>query len=309
MTATQTTGTTDLANALIELGVEVTRSNGREIIGKCPVHVYRVGKADNSPSWSMNSENGLWICFSCGAKGTLGSLIAEITGNFEDTMAAHRLMMDVGLRQMNRGGYVEEVPDVDWISYSKFSSVPDKVARRRNLDPQALRMYGVKWHDEKKAWIIPTVSPAGDLLGWQEKGADWYRNQPKGVKKSGTLFGIERSHSRTIVLVESPLDVVRMASCLSGIQALAAFGAHVSAEQMRLLADVADKVIVAMDNDEAGIKSGKRLMKEMPLLRGGLFWLDYRHAPDAKDIGEMTDEQIYNCVVNASILPWWADGF
>jgi hypothetical protein len=33
--------------------------------------------------------------------------------------------------------------------------------------------------------------------------------------------------------------------------------------------------------------------------------LDYSKAPDAKDIGEMTDEQIYKSVVGASIIPWW----
>lgn len=308
MTMTQTTGITSLADALMELGVEVTRHSGREIVGKCPVHIHRVGKVDNSPSWSMNSENGLWICFSCGAKGSLGSLIAEITGDFEDTMAAHRLLLDVGLRQMNSPERVEYQPDVDWVSYSKFEQVPNKHILRRNLDADVVRKYGIKWDSTHKAWVIPIVSADGQLLGWQEKSTGWYRNVPVGVRKSSTLFGIERFHSKTALLVESPLDVVRFASCMQGMQALATFGAHVSAEQLRLVADVADKVIIAMDNDEAGIKSAKRLLKEMPLLRGGLFWIDYRQSPDAKDIGEMTDEQIYESVVNASIMPWWVNG-
>jgi len=163
----------------------------------------------------------------------------------------------------------------------------------------------VKWSPSKKAWIIPIVSGDGDLLGWQEKGSGWFNNYPAGIKKSGTLFGIERFHARTAVLVESPLDVVRFASSYGGIQALATFGAYVSKEQMRMLADVADRVIIAMDNDKAGIESGKRLLKEMPRMRGGLFWLDYTDAGDAKDIGEMTDEQLYSSVTNASVIPWW----
>jgi hypothetical protein len=40
-------------------------------------------------------------------------------------------------------------------------------------------------------------------------------------------------------------------------------------------------------------------------MRGGLFWLDYTDAGDAKDIGEMTDEQLYSSVTNASVIPWW----
>jgi DNA primase len=74
-TAEATTGITSIAEVLANLGIELTRSGGAEIVGRCPVHIKRVGKADNSPSWSMNAETGLWICFSCGAKGTLSSLI------------------------------------------------------------------------------------------------------------------------------------------------------------------------------------------------------------------------------------------
>ena len=61
---TATIGITSLPEVLTELGVELTRSGGAEIVGRCPVHVKRVGKADNSPSWSMKSETGLWICCS-----------------------------------------------------------------------------------------------------------------------------------------------------------------------------------------------------------------------------------------------------
>jgi 5S rRNA maturation endonuclease (ribonuclease M5) len=304
-TAEATTGITSIAEVLANLGIELTRSGGAEIVGRCPVHIKRVGKADNSPSWSMNAETGLWICFSCGAKGTLSSLIAELTGSFEDTMTAHRLLMESGMRQLTSPERVEYKPDVDWLAYNKFENVPEKVSARRNLDPDVVRSYGVKWNGEKKALVIPIVSAEGELLGWQEKGNGWFNNVPVGVKKSVTLFGIERFHSKTAVLVESPLDVVRFASSFSGMQALATFGAFVSKEQLRLIPEVADRVIIAMDNDKAGISSAKALLKHMPRLKGGMFWLDYSKAPDAKDIGEMTDEQIYKSVVGASIIPWW----
>jgi DNA primase len=302
---TTTTGTTSLPEVLTELGVELTRSSGQEIVGKCPVHINRVGKPDNSPSWSMNSETGLWICFSCGARGSLGSLIAEITGNFEDTLAAHQMLMEIGVSQLNAPERVEYKPEVDWVEYSKFSPVPDKHAHRRNLDPDILRTYGVKWHTDKHAWVIPIVSVDGELLGWQEKGTGWFNNYPAGIKKSVTLFGIERFYSRTAVLVESPLDVVRFASAFSGMQALATFGAYVSKEQMRIVADVAERVIIAMDNDQAGIESAKHIFKNLPHIKGGTFWMDYSKARDAKDIGEMSDDQIYDAVTNASVIPWW----
>ena len=305
MTAvTMTTGTTDLAGVLMELGVDVRRSNGREISGCCPVHEKRTGRADGSPSWSMNAETGLWICHSCGAKGTLASLVSELTGNPDSVAAVNQLLIETGINRLTAPDRVEYKPDVDWVSYSRYEHPPLNELVKRNLDPDVALAHGIKWNVIKKAWVIPIVSPLGELMGWQEKGYNYFNNEPTGVKKSATLFGIERFQSRTAVLVESPLDVVRFASSFGGMQALAAFGAHVSKEQMTLLATVADRVIIALDHDKAGTESAKTLLKSLPRFRDGIYWLDYSKT-DAKDIGDMTDAEVDYAVVNASVLPWW----
>lgn len=304
MIQTMTTGITDFVDILQELGVDVRRSNGQEISGCCPVHERRTGRADRSPSWSMNATTGLWICHSCGARGTLAGLISELTGDTDSINAVNQLLLETGINRLTMPERVEYKPDVDWVSYSRFDKPPVSVLHARNLDPDVALAHGIKWNVLKRAWIIPIVSPLGELLGWQEKGKDWFKNEPAGVKKSVTLFGIERFQSRTAVLVESPLDVVRFASSFSGMQALATFGAHVSKEQINILSTSAERVIVAMDNDKAGIESGKYLFKNLPRFRKGIFWLNYSKTK-AKDIGEMTDEEIQYAVTEASVIPWW----
>ena len=304
MTQTMTTGITDFVDILQELGVDVRRSNGQEISGCCPVHEKRTGRADNSPSWSMNANTGLWICHSCGARGTLAGLISELTGDTDSINAVNQLLLETGINRLTMPERVDYQPDVDWVSYSRFEQPPLSVLHARHLDPDVALAHGIKWNVLKKAWIIPIVSPLGELLGWQEKGKDWFKNEPTGVKKSVTLFGIERFQSRTAVLVESPLDVVRFASSFNGMQALATFGAHVSKEQINLLSTTADRVIIAMDNDKAGIESGKYLFKNLPRFRGGIFWINYSKTK-AKDIGEMTDDEVQFAVTEASVIPWW----
>lgn len=304
MIQTMTTGITDFVDILQELGVDVRRSNGQEISGCCPVHERRTGRADHSPSWSMNATTGLWICHSCGARGTLAGLISELTGDTDSINAVNQLLLETGINRLTMPERVDYKPEVDWVSYSRFEQPPHSVLAARNIDPDVALAHGIKWNVLKKAWIIPIVSPLGELLGWQEKGKDWFKNEPAGVKKSVTLFGIERFQSRTAVLVESPLDVVRFASSFNGMQALATFGAHVSKEQLNILSTTADRVIVAMDNDKAGIESGKYLFKNLPRFRGGVFWLDYSKTK-AKDIGDMTDEEAQFAVTNASVIPWW----
>jgi DNA primase len=293
-----------LADLLQQIGVDVRRSDHREISGRCPVHHLTVGKEDNSPSWSMNAETGLWICFSCGARGTLGYLVSTLTGEEESILTVHRMLIDAGLNRLNAPERVKQEAPVDWVAYGKFGRVPPRMLNARRLDPDVAWRYGVRWDTEAKAWITPIVSPLGELNGWQAKKVGWVRNHPEGVQKSDTLFGIERFVGQTAVLVESPLDVVRLGSVFDRPQGLSSFGSFVSETQMRLLASVASSLIVAMDNDDAGLSSSKRLFKSLPNFRRGVRWLNYRGI-NAKDIGDMTADEIERAVRTSTVLPPW----
>ena len=296
------TGTTDLADFLLSIGVDVIKS-GQEIQCRCPVHVKRTGKEDANPSFYINAESGLWLCWSCGAKGTLAHLIYEVTGAQSDDPSVLLTLMNHNVNQLSAPKW-EKIPTVDNNMYLYYDDVPLKYLNSRNISIEAARQYGIRWNVEKKSWIIPVVSADGVLLGWQEKGSNFVVNHPTGIKMRHTLFGIEKFTSKTSILVESPLDVVRFASSFEGIQCLASFGASITSEQLHMLFDVSEKVIIAMDNDNAGINSAKNIFKAMPLVKNGLYWLKYSHTK-AKDIGEMTDNEIEEAVTGASVIPWW----
>lgn len=293
-------GTTDLADFLMSIGVDVRRA-GQEISGRCPVHLSRTGKEDNSPSWSMNADSGLWLCYSCGARGTLPQLIMELTG--KDDFSVTQMLMNNSVERLQMPKW-EKVPEVDHHMYLHYGNVPTQYLSARNISEESARSYGIRWNDKNNSWIIPIVSPEGVLVGWQEKAKDFVRNHPRGLKMRNTLFGIEKTVHKTIILVESPLDVVRFASSFDGMNCLATFGASITKEQLQLAYSVADKLIVAMDNDKAGIDSAKNIFKDMPLLKGGVYWLKYKHT-SAKDIGEMSDSELEEAVVNSSVIPWW----
>lgn len=295
---------TDLASILQSAGVELKRVGEREITGKCPVHIRTVGREDRSPSWSINANTGLWICFSCGARGTLSSLLGELLGTI-DSISVQKFLINNRFESLgNRNTDEPAQPQVSTDTFFSFQRVSDKRCDYKNLDPDLVFTYGVRWNSEHKSWCIPIISSMGQLMGWQEKKTDWVRNYPIGVKKAETLFGIERFKCRTAVLVESPLDVIRLASVFSVPQGLAAFGAHVSNKQMFLVTHVADNVVIAMDNDEAGIAAGKRLYKSLPRPRRSVKWWNYSGV-SAKDIGDMTDDEIERGLTTATVIPPW----
>jgi 5S rRNA maturation endonuclease (ribonuclease M5) len=180
----------------------------------------------------------------------------------------------------------------------------DERLKERNLDRESVRKYGIRWAKEKQAWVIPIVSAMGELFGWQLKAKNFVRNYPLGVKKSFTLFGIDQINSDTCVLVESPLDVVRINTALDGVCGLATFGAHISDTQVRLISTHVNRLIIAMDNDDAGKSATKKLSSRLPALRYPVTYLQYNHTT-AKDIGDMTDNEVYEAVKNCSVFPTW----
>jgi DNA primase len=90
----------------------------------------------------------------------------------------------------------------------------------------------------------------------------------------------------------------------SEVQGLASFGAAISDTQVNLLEQYSDRLIIAMDNDEAGLKASKKLFDTLPRFRKGVLWLNY-DGTDAKDIGDMTNEQISHAISTASAIPKW----
>lgn len=298
---------TELVDVLLSIGVDVRKDSGKEITGRCPVHERVTGHADNSPSWSMNASSGLWICFSCGARGTLGMLVEELTGSEDALSTVRDIAFKAASDRVNGFTSVSKAqPDVDWLTFSRFSEVPEPQLASRNISQEQARHYGIRWNSESKAWVIPIVSRTGELLGWQEKRSGWVKNVPTGVEKSTTLFGLNKFSSNTAVLLESPLDVVRLSDVFDKPQGLASFGSAVSEEQLRIMSMVADRLLIAMDNDKAGLQAARTVYKSASLFRKGVMFLNYGNS-SCKDIGEMSDKGILKAISTATIIPPWVN--
>ena len=302
-----TTTGNDLVAVLEKLGVDITTVSGTEVGARCPVHELVTGRADGTPSWSMNTNTGLWICYACGSRGNLPQLVTQLTGSADEVLVVNQFLIESGLERLKDRLDTEElaVPSPDMSMFRSFKTVPEHLLLDRHIKPDMAQRHGIRWDDKNEHWIIPIISPERDLWGWQAKSKGYFRNVPTGVPKSRTLFGADGFKSHTALLLESPLDVVRLASLsLDNIQGLAAFGAHVSTEQLNIMVSKADKIVVALDNDEAGISAGQRVLSQCPRPRGGIFFLRYEHT-NAKDIGDMTNDEIEEAVHGATAIPWW----
>lgn len=295
----------DVSQTLESLGIE-GRTSGDEFVAHCPKHRERTGREDAHPSWSINLNTGLFICFSCGYRGSIVSLIADLRGlSFED---AKTLTVKPDIQHsVSRipGAYIPVPQTIEFLPESRlsaFSSPPRWARARRKVSAEACSLYGVRWDLVREMWITPIrEATSAGLMGWQEKSETErvFRNFPTSVKKSRTLFGYDVFTGGRMVVVESPLDAVRLWS--EGVTgAVATYGAIVSKAQI-LLMSAADEVVFALDNplmDEAGKKASIQLLTETKGVLKSVRFFDYSGV-EAKDPGDMTHEQIERGITHA----------
>jgi hypothetical protein len=110
----------------------------------------------------------LWICYSCGAKGTLSTLVSELTGEPDSIIAVHSFLIQSGLDRLTAEPVVAYKPEVDWKVFSTFPAPSDQFLWTRGLDRASAKKYGIRFDEKRQAWILPIVSSLGELLGWLE---------------------------------------------------------------------------------------------------------------------------------------------
>lgn len=291
-----------IPDAIAQLGIE-GRETEDELSAMCPLHDER------SASFSINTKTGLWICYSGCGGGNLGQLAQKLLGLTSAETKRWTRGLGVAGAPVLRAvpSPVLEVFDEDaWLDVT--AEPPDEALAKRRISREVARELGIRWNPwnpdreggkpgSDPCWMIPLRNPEGfGLCGWQSKGSVTGNAQTTG-KKAATLFGIELfEQDSTAVLVESPLDVAVLLT--AGIRGgLSSLGASVSKEQMRLLGELATRLVEAMDDDGAGFKSAAKLYRarELKHLLPVSFGYDSAWSDDKsgrKDVGDMTVHEI-----------------
>lgn len=275
----------DIPGALSRLGIDYV-IHDNEAQARCPAHT------DTHPSWSCNLDSGIHNCFSCEFRGTFVKLVRHMRGctwaQAEAWCREQRIqdLIEYAPDEAPKKNRVRKIRESD---LALFGPPPADALRSRRISASAAGELGILWDYSRQRWIIPIRDPyTGKLWGWQEKNDHAFRNRPRNVAKSGTLFGFRPDERVCPVLLESPLDVARLLS--AGIRGgVSSFGVHVSDVQLRLLLEVGDGCILALDNDRAGLVESDSIRRSFFAMR--LSFFNYGDS-QAKDPGEMTDEQI-----------------
>lgn len=294
----------EMEETLERLGLEVISTRGSEIQSYCPAHVQRTGHPDNNPSWWINADTGAHICFSCQFKGGLFSLVSYVQGiEYEDAKSwintSDRNLSAALAKAVKPKEVFQEPSHITESMLSAFVSPPEMALRSRGLSLKAAEYYEVLWDSNHSNWITVIRDPySNKLLGWQEKGSvsRYFKNYPVGVPKSTALFGYQQYNDDTMIVVESPLDVVRLAS-VGVFGGVSTYGAVISMAQLNIIRG-AKKIIFALDNDEAGRSSSLSVLDLCKKMNTEVWFFNYSHT-DCKDVGGMSKDEILLGIENA----------
>ena len=276
----------------------------------CPYH--KEGQ-ERKPSAGIRKSDGTFHCFTCGEVHTLPEMISFCFGHYDDLVGSfgwkwltrNFLMMEVEERaliplDLSRNKRKKESNKITLPSEKNVLERELKRFRyihpymyKRKLTDEIIELFDVGWDSKTDCITFPVRDLTGNCLFIVRRSVKGkHFNIPKGVEKP--LYGIYELYQSTeidkhdIIVCESIIDALtcwvygRYALALNGL------GTELQFEQLRKLP--CRKLIIATDNDYAGLKAGERIkakIKNKILTR-------FVFPENRKDINELSKEEFEN---------------
>lgn len=294
------------------IGLEIVGETAHDFLCYCPFHSNR-----HTSSFSVSREKGAFICFNpaCGEAGTLLELIKRtMHKNDFEAMRFIASKESEALENFDEllASTMEDKPVFEEFSEDTLSKLHSGLAESdkaksyfisRGINIDSMKYFELGYSENMNMVTVPVHSPDGMPIGIVGRSVEGksFKNSTN-LPKSKTLFNIHRAKKvgSHVIVVESSFDAIRVHQ--SGFpNVVATLGGFLSTEQQHLLNRYFNKITIMTDADTAGRELGKSISNK--LRNKDLLWASHSYGKiyphDAKDAGDMTDEEIKTCIKNA----------
>lgn len=292
-----------------QLGLQVVGETSHDFLCLCPFHGNR-----HTPSFSVSHQKGLYLCFnpSCGVSGTIVELVKEMTHRNE--YEALRFIISAQREAAQHfdedlANILEEKPEFDEFSQSVLDKMYNEVGggreyfHSRGINDESIDHFRLGYSANQGMVVVPVHSPDGlpvGLVGRSIEGKS-FKNSTR-LPRNKTMFNIHRAKrlGGSVVIVESSFDAIRVHQA-GYPNVVATLGGSMSKINLQNLNRNFSKIIIMTDADQAGRELGNTIANY--LKNKEVLWAHYKndilYPHDAKDAGDMTEEEIRTCIENA----------
>jgi len=292
------------------IGIKVHHQSATDFFCYCPFH-----NNVNTPSFAISKMNGFYICYnpSCDARGSLEHLISEIgnLGHFEVAKFIRKLRankvdtfdQDVENIFAEKQTFIPFSQDVVDSLHNDLDERSKQYFYSRNIFDEAIEHFYLGYSKKQDMVTVPLHSPDSMLVGIIGRSVEGKRfKNSDNLPRSLTMFNLHRAKkiSATIIVCESSFDAIRIHQA-GYPNVIATLGSGISKENLQNLNRYSSSIIIATDADEAGRKLGMEIATK--LSNKNISWASFDgnvvYPHDAKDVGDLTDQEIKSCIKNA----------
>lgn len=284
------------ANGIQLLGS--VRDTPNNIMVSCPYH--KNGQ-ERRPSAGIKKSDGVFHCFTCGETHSLQEVISFCFGHTDDIVGGfgwnwllkNFVTVDVEVRNDVPVDYSRNRVCVaeSYVSEEELDKyrVYHKYMWKRKMTPEIVDLFDIGYDSESKCVTFPVRDKLGRCLFVARRSVvTKFFNYPSGVKKP--VYGLYElgtldNFPKEVIVCESMIDAI---TCwVYGKPAVALNGLGNDLQFQQLTSMPCRKLILATDNDDAGLKARSRIRK---FVKGKLI-TEYVLPADRKDINDLSEDE------------------
>jgi len=302
----------DLRSILRSCNIEIVSETGTDFLCLCPFH-----HNTDSPAFAASYAKGLYVCYNqnCNSAGTILDLVKQLTNRndyealrfISSNRQSEAEAFEDGLKDLldEKPDFVEFPEDTlkNLINGLSTNEAAKEYLLSRKIELSAMAHFNMGYSENMGMVTVPLYSPDGLAVGIIGRSIKDKRfKNSVNLPRNKTMFNLHRAKREggTIIVCESSFDVIRLWQ--AGFpNAVGTLGGSISDINIQNLNKYASTIILMTDNDQAGRSLGNTIANK--LKNKNILWAKYDHNTiyphSAKDVGDMTDEEIKQCIKNA----------
>ena len=283
---------------LNRFGFEKIRKSRNGYTALCKFHDNR-----NSPAFSISNE-GLWMCWSCGAKGNLRHLVERLGGNPDD-LGEMLKIMGAGLNPSKFSAQQKKhrpaaLPS-DFKTYAELGKVPLPILDR--LDYETIKHFRLgqsSSYSMRGRCVIPIIykgKPVGFHGRAIESGVEpkYYNSAGFDIKEHIFNYDDVQSPCEELIIVEGAFNAMSMWE--KGFDnVIATFGTKFTSDQIKKIFALApESIVICFDRDTNKQRSGQKAAMALGALTYQLIDTYIMPLPKDKDPNQLSEEVLVSC--------------